>query len=162
MAGILRRTDLSDDEKREALEDAVDCAAGIETIRAAPRGLVSAGIAMEVAWSALFLGLRAGLSPDDIERLRREATRSWQSEAGSGRGKQRRRQRIGLKLLTKEIAKRVRAEDSKASQEHVADAVLERCEADGGKPPGRRTVVRYIAELETKGEIPPRAGLRRT
>ena len=104
----LSRTDLSEDEKREALEDLVDCAAAIATIRDAPHGLVSAGIAMDVARSALFLGLRAGLSAHDIERLRREVIRSRQRASASGRVKQRQQRSLEWKLHAKAIAQRVR------------------------------------------------------
>jgi hypothetical protein len=57
----LGRTDLSDDQKREALDNAGDFIADLLTTREAPHGFVPADGAMEFALSALFAGMYSGL-----------------------------------------------------------------------------------------------------
>ena len=155
------RDDLTDGEKSEIVRD--DLGTVVATLAMLWRGTnsVPGDVAIEFAWSTFWIGLRAGLTPEEIERLRVEWFRSRQRASAVGRVKQRREASLGWKVHAKEIIKRVRDKNPEASQEKVAEKVLETWHAADVDPPGFRTLVSYVAELEREREIPQRAGSRR-
>ena len=157
------RDGLTESEKSEIFDDVMTVGATLATIQKSnelTNGLIPTDIAIEFAWSAFWIGLRAGLKPAEIKRLREEWFRARQRASAGGRVRQRREASLGWKAHAKDISKRVRDENPEASQEKVAEKILETWQAADVDPPGFRTLVRYVAQLEKRDEIPPRAGSR--
>jgi hypothetical protein len=144
------RTDLSDSDKLNVLDDAVTFGAALKTLASNP---VTRDIAMELASSALFVGLQAGLKPDEIERLRTDAFRSRQSELGKRAAKTNKANRTMLPAvidIAKSYCRSKRYKSVNKLAEYVIGVLLQT-----SKPcPSLRTTVKYINEAIESGEIP--------
>jgi hypothetical protein len=99
--------------------------------------------------SALLVGMYSGLRPKEIDRLRR----AEQSDRGKRSATRRQEKSASWVTYATELAKAVRAEHPKYSQEKVADAIIESWAA-GCKLPRQRTLVRLVSRLEKDGEMP--------
>jgi hypothetical protein len=145
----LGRTDLSDDQKRAALDEAGDFIADLLTIRHVPHLSVPPDAAIEFAMSALLVGMYSGLRPKEIDRL----FRAKQSDRGKRSATRRQEKSASWVTYATGQAKAVRAKHPKYSQEKVAGAIRESWAA-GCERPGQRTLVRFVSRLEQDGEIP--------
>lgn len=149
---VLSRADLADEEKLDAFNDAIEFKACLNVIRATQRSLVSKEIAIRLAMSALIVGLRSGLKPEEIDMVLRGLQSKRGKQSASRRKQKHARWAAQAELLTNEVRK----EHPKYSQERVADAIMERWSAKAeDKPPGRRSLVRLISKLGKAGESLP-------
>jgi hypothetical protein len=162
LESALVRTDLTADEKRKTLSDGWHCVAALKAaVSPESHGHLPSRIAIDFAFSALLLGLRAGLSPEEIEKIRASQASDMGRSGGVKSAETRKRETSPWGNHASEIAARVRAEQPKAGQGKVADLIMERWKLKEDYP-SHRTLVRFISELEKDGTIPPRSGSRQT
>ena len=162
LVSALARTDLTADEKRETLSDAWHCVAALKAaVSPESHGHLPSRIAIDFAFSALLLGLRAGLRPEEIEKIRASQASDMGRSGGTKSAETRKRETSPWGNHAAEIAARVRAEQPKAGQGRVADLIMERWKLKEDHP-SHRTLVRFISELEKDGTILPRSGSRQT
>ena len=150
MKRVLARPDLDAGRKTNAQEDAaVFMAAFDELEQADPR---SRGLAFELAIRALFTGLRAGLHPDEVEKLDKGA----RTKLGRKGGKAPKREKP-WEADVKKIAQRSAAKNAKASNPQLVQAIRAECGAQGKKPPASdRTLLRRVAKWRRTGDLPSR------
>ena len=150
MKRVLARPDLNAARKTNAQEDAaVFFAVFDELNQADPR---SRELAVELAIRALFTGLRAGLHPDEVEKLHKGA----RTKLGRKGGKAPKREKP-WEADVKKIAQRSAAKNAKASNPQLVQAIRAECGAQGKKPPASdRTLLRRVAKWRRTGDLPSR------
>jgi hypothetical protein len=153
------RADLGEGDKVEALDDARDFAALLQTFRGAAHGLVHRELAFRLAMNALFAGLRAGVTPEQIQKMHERWFATKQQLSGKRSGESRRRNRHWVTHAAK-LAKEIRAKDPSSSQDDVASEITFGWKIREIKVPGHRQLVRLISELERSEELPTRTGSR--
>jgi hypothetical protein len=87
----LKRPDLSEDQKREAVADAARFVAALTTARESPHGHRSHDAALELAFEALMVGMNAGAPPEKIDEAR-ALGRSDVGRSGARKSAERRNQ----------------------------------------------------------------------
>jgi hypothetical protein len=164
LKSVLERSDLTEDEKAEALRDFSDFCAFIEMSVQDHSGLVSLDLAFDFAMNALFAGLRARLSAAEVEKLKADFLTDWQRSAAKEAVKKRIENMRWVPHAT-EIAKQSRIKNPLPTQDDVAEKIISRFQSDPELSkiflPGRRQLADHVSKLEGKGEILRRAGSRR-
>lgn len=117
LESALGRDDLAEEQKRAALNDAGVSVSALKAFQGARNGLVSRDIAMQLATSALFLGLSSGLRREEIEHLRQRFFRANQSERGQRSAAKQEQARRPWKIKATDLAQGVRAKHPTYSQE---------------------------------------------
>ena len=160
LVSALSRADLTADEKSEAHSDAWHCAAAIKVADTPdPHGLLSgllpSRIAIDFAFSALFLGLRAGLGPEEIEKIRA----SWKSDMGRSaalKSAEARKKKPWQTYVRKENARLKSANPTLTKRSRRADKIMasEGWAKGNFKKVGRERLEQFLMELDREGQIP--------
>jgi hypothetical protein len=153
---ILNRTDLSDGDKAEALNDAEDFCAGFGVTRDAPDGLVSSKIAFDLAAAALFLGLQAGLGPDEVKRLHQQLRHAHGSRGGTTSGKRRGGENRKWVPHARELAERICSKHPSWSDGKIAGEITLSWKLEPADCPGYRTLEGFVSDQRTRGKLPQR------
>jgi hypothetical protein len=155
---VLDREDLDKADKEEALADAEELWAMFHGFREASH--VPRGIAFQFASLALLTGLRAGLRPDQVKKIRG----GMPAELGRGGGKRsgvvRKAKRRWVTHAT-ELAKDACSRDSDLSIEKVAGAISDHWKHKDPRCPGMRTLETFVSNGRKTGQLPQRTGLLR-
>jgi hypothetical protein len=148
LTAALSKPNLDPRGRTDALEGAGDFMAAFEELkRADPRVRETA---LELATDALFTGLRAGLNPDEVEKLQKRARTELSRKGGMALKREK-----PWEADVKKIAKRAAAKNAKASNPRLVEAILAECSAQGKKPPASdRTLLRRIAKWRRMGDLP--------
>src|SRR5262249_11388738 len=152
---VLERSDLNEADKERALSDAEEFWALLNGFREGshmPRGLV-----FQFAFLALVTGLQAGLSPEEVEKLRA----GWPAEMGSKGGKKSpagREANWPWKPHAKERAQEACKHDPGLSNGAIASKIECSWKAADVKCPSHRTLEGFASGLRKSGELPQRSG----
>jgi hypothetical protein len=163
MKRVLDRHDLSVGRKTNAREDADAAMWLIDELRREdlePKEMRGHGY--ELATRTLFIGLRAGLSPEELEKIELHAeigrkVVSGGKRGGTKSGKTRSRENKPWAAHATELAQVIYAELPGASDEDIAVEIKTRWKLEEVYPPTVRTLATFVLELREGGKLPKRA-----
>jgi hypothetical protein len=144
---------LTEDTKSELLFDAERLVLGIRSFRNAP----NLGPVYRLVLSALFVGLRASLTTDEINGLSAQVRSEMGRAGGEKSGSVRKASRRWLPHAT-QLAIEVCERDPKASHETVAGAISDCWKLADVNCPGNRTLAKFVSDLRLAGQLRPRSG----
>jgi hypothetical protein len=162
MERVLARPDLSASRKRNAQEDAAGFMFVFDELEREDLGPKEMKeLAFELATRALFTGLRAGLSPEEAEKIELHAEIGRKvvtggRTGGKESGKTRRRENKPWAQPATDLAKVICAELPDRSNETVAVEIVSRWKLQR-PPPGVRWLETFVSELRKAGTLPKRA-----
>ena len=158
LSAAVERNDISEDEKTEARQEAHKVSAAIEVISEHPSGLVSRQLAFDLATNSIFVGLRAGLTPEQLEKFRQQWFSAQQRARGKRSGENRRSERP-WPPHAKERAHHFRTKHKSWSRPRIANAILSEWQSTSQiANPSYDQLLDYVKELELSGELPLRTG----
>jgi hypothetical protein len=149
----LARRALTEDTKSELLFDAKRLALGIRLFRNAP----NRGPVYRLVLSALFVGLRASLQTDEVDRLSAQVRSEMGRAGGKKSGSVRKASRPWVLHATR-LAIEACKRDPIASHETVAGAISDCWKLADVKCPGIRTLAKFVSDLRSNGQLPHRSG----
>jgi hypothetical protein len=163
MERVLARPDLSAGRKTNAQEDAdafVFVFTELQREDLGPKEMKE--LAYELSTRALFTGLRAGLSPEEVEKIELHAeigrkVVSGGKTGGTNSGKTRSRENKPWAPHATELAQVIYAELPGASDEDFAVEIKTRWKLEEVSPPTVRTLATFVSELREGGKLPKRA-----
>jgi hypothetical protein len=152
---IVARPDVSELEKLEALNSLEDIAAGIGAFRRAPRW----PLLQRFAWAALFLGLSARPSADELNALRARVI----AEVGRAGGRKgtvtRRTKQAAWTEHAAKLAKQAYSHNSKATDAEIARYIIANWRLPNvTRPKSNKTFEAHVAKLRACGQLPQRSG----
>ena len=158
MKRVLARPDLNAARKTNAQEDAAVFFAVLDELNQAdPR---SRELAVELAIRALFTGLRAGLSPREIEELQRDARSETGRPGGKASTKTRHEKAETWKKWVTDQAPSMRGKHPTFAQEDLADKLIALALTKKVDVPDRSAVVKHLSALERTGQLSERTRSR--
>jgi hypothetical protein len=157
MKRLLDRHDLSFARKTNAREDA-DAAMWLidELLREDLEPKEMSGHAYELATRFLLIGLRAGLSPEEVDALRAKSMADRQRKLGNTpKG-----EKPGI-AHAKELACEIAKESSELSSIEIAEEIPTRWRLKGVPCPKPDWLARLVRKWRRNGDIPPQTNPRR-
>lgn len=151
---VLARADVKETSKEEARSDAGRFLASLERLQKEPPASLSIAEILDFASVALLTGLQAGLSPDEIDALRKRDRSDFSRRGGKKSGIDRRELRPWTAHAEK-LAKAAYAADNDASDGDIAGYIMASW-AHSAKRPGYRTLETFIAGKRKSGDLPRR------
>jgi hypothetical protein len=124
LSSALERNDISEDEKTEAVEEGYEVIAAIKTFSQAESGLVPRQMAFDLAMNALFAGLRAGFTPEEIRKLKAHWKFEDRREIGRKSEPRRKAKSQEWRARASDLAKAIWAKNNTLSQEDLADKII--------------------------------------
>jgi hypothetical protein len=151
MKRVLARPDLSPDRKTNAREDADDFTA---FFNAAKHWQVPklAAHAFEMATLALFTGLRASLSPVEIDELRAKFLSERQQKVAEKGGEVRRNK--PWRKFAKDEALRLHNANRALTLTDIAQKIEKRLELEGFEKVKAQQIFKYLSKQVKDGELP--------
>jgi hypothetical protein len=114
-------------------------------------------MAFDLAMNALFAGLRAGFTPEEIRKLKAHWKSEDRREIGRKSEPRRKAKSQEWRARASDLAKAIWAKNNTLSQEDLADKIIHNWGRNPGCP-GRRSLVKLISRLQKIGELPQGAG----
>lgn len=154
----INRADISEDDKLWAQESAFEFYEDLQEAVKSPSGLVSLGLALDLAMNALFAGLRAGMTPEQVTKFREDWFSALQRERGKKSAEKRKADRPWV-THAKERAHHFRTKHKTWSRSRIANAILSEWKSTSQiANPSYDQLLDHVKELELSGELPPRTG----
>ena len=158
MKRAFARPELDAGRKINALEDTSVFLAVFDEIKQVDSAVGE--LAYDLATRALFAGLRAGLSPDEIEKLHREARTAFGRPGGKASTKTRRKKAELWKTWVTAQAPSMRGKHPTSAQEDLADKLIALAVTEKVDVPDRTAVVKHLSALEQTGKLSARTRSR--
>jgi hypothetical protein len=162
MERVLARPDLSAGRKTNAQEDADAFVFVFTELQREDLGAKEMKeLAYELSTRALFTALRAGLSPEEVEKIELHAeigrrVVSGGKRGGTKSGRTRSRENKPWAPHATELAQVIYADLPGASDEDIAFEIKTRWKLEEVSPPTVRTLVTFVSELRERGKLPKR------
>jgi len=147
----LARPDLSPDRKTNAREDADDFWAFFNAAKQWPVPKLAAH-AFEMTMLGIFAGLRAGLSPVEVEKLRAKFRAEHQQKAGEKSGASRRD--TPWRKFAKEAALRLHNANGSLTLSGIAQRIEKKWESEEFKKVDRQQLFKYLSDEVDNGGLP--------
>jgi hypothetical protein len=145
----LARPDLTPDRKTNAMEDAADFMAMFDELAKVPK---LGALAFAFATSALFTGLRAGLSPVEVDELRAKFMSEHQRNIAM-KGRERRRD-MPWREFAKKAALRMHNARGKLTLTEIVQEIEKEWESEKFEKVERQQLFKYLSKLVDKDELP--------
>jgi hypothetical protein len=150
------RSDLTEAQRLKIMELEAEFVMHSDIFSAtAPISAVAQG-AIRLASAAQEMEMIARLGLEEAEKRKRRAMSEGGKKGGEKSGKVRRENRPWAPHAT-ELARVIYSEPSDPSDEEVAVEIKTRWKLEHVRPPGVRTLMRFIGELRQAGKLPKRA-----
>jgi len=153
---VLGRADIKENIKAKVRADADRFWALLERLQETPPALLPCEAIIEFAGIALLTGLQVGLSPDEIDALRRRDRSDFSRGGGKESGKSRRELRPWPAHAQK-LAKAAYAANNDASDGAIASYIENSWASPTAKCPGYRTLETFVSDLRKSADLPQRA-----
>ena len=155
MQRVLARPDLSPDRKTNAMEDAAVLRKLFDLAKQWPVPKLAAHT-FEMTLRGMFIGMRAGLSPEEVEGLYAR----FMSDRQRKLGKTPKGEKPGV-AHAKELACEIAKENSQLSSAEIAEEIPNRWRLKGVACPKPEWLVRLVRKWRRNGAIPPQTHPRR-
>ena len=153
LESALVRTDLTADEKRKTLSDGWHCVAALKVaLNPESHGFLASRIAIDFAFSALLLGLRAGLRPEEIEKIRASQASDMGRRGGVKSGETRKK-KPWQTYVRKENA-RLKSANPTLTQGDRADKIMASWATKTFTKVRRERLAQFLGELDREGQLP--------
>jgi hypothetical protein len=150
MKRVLARSDLAPDRKTNAMEDAANFMALFDALKQLPPKV--AALAFAMAETTLFTGLRAGLTPDEVDELQARFTTEHQRKRGVKSGDVRRDK--AWREFAKEAALRLHEANGALTLTDIARKVENKWEPEKFEKVELQQLFKYLSDRVDKGELP--------
>ncbi|MGO9390979.1 hypothetical protein [Rhodoblastus sp.] len=157
LGSALVRPDLTDSERRGALEDAGTFVSALKAISIGSNVLCSTDMAMELAWSALLVGLRAGLKPYEIEKLRVAKASDMGRSGGTKSAETRKAKAVFWQTWATTENQRLRSVNPTLTISERADKILASWANESFHKVGRDMLVTFIGKLDRERKAQERS-----
>jgi hypothetical protein len=152
LKSALVRRDLDERRRANTIEDARDFYRAYSEISTASNGLCTRESAVDLATNALFVGLTAGLDPDEIEKLREQFMSERQRQVAE-KGVEARRNKEWRKFA-KDEALRLHSINPLLTLTDITEKIIKAWEPLKFEKVKQQQLFRYLSRLLDKGELP--------